>query len=122
MFNFFLPLDKHYDKGFGEVADSFYEAAESLKPLPNGYLPPHAHLPICYLYRHAIELYLKGVILIFHRHLKLAYGNNDHTTEPHVLVNSKWKPMYSTHGVVDLFEYLKGLFQSHLAYYCEKSH
>lgn len=121
MFNFFLPLDMHYDKGFGEVADSFYDAAESLTPVPDGYLPPHAHLPICYLYRHAIELYIKGAILIFHRNLKLPYGNNGHTTEPHVFVNGKWKPMYSTHGVVHLLGYLKGLFQIHLKYLNENT-
>jgi hypothetical protein len=121
VFGFFLPLDKHYDKGFGEIADSFYDAAESLKPSSDDNLPPHAHLPICYLYRHAIELYLKGTLLIFHQHLKLAYGDNDYSSEPHVLVNGKWKPMYSTHQVADLFEYVKDLFLKHMEYLNENT-
>lgn len=122
MFNFFLPLDKHYDKGFGEVADSFYDAAGTLNPSPNGYLPPHGHLPICYLYRHAVELYLKSAILIFHRRLKLPYGNNDQSTEPHVLVGDKWRSMHSTHGILVLYEYLKSLFQKHSEYLNENTH
>lgn len=53
------PLDQHFDNGFGAVADSFKEAADSLVQSTAEAQFLNSHLPISFLYRHAIELYLK---------------------------------------------------------------
>lgn len=65
------PLDNQFDDGFGLIADSFQEAAEHLEKVENKESSLHSLLPICFLYRHAIELYLKSLIVIIHRRLKI---------------------------------------------------
>lgn len=104
----FAPLDKHYDKGFGAVADSFQDAARALK---EQYTPAmlNGHLPICYLFRHSIELYLKGSIIIVHQGLKIPYGTEPCTTEPKIPVNGKPKSIYAIHDIDLLYKYLSSL-------------
>lgn len=111
-----LPLDKHFDLGFGAVADSFMNAADALNRTNSEGLSLNRHLPISFLYRHAIELYFKSAILIFHRKLNLPYGENPCDGEPCILINGKWKPMYSVHGVLPLYSYFRVLFSDHSAY------
>ncbi|RXU06233.1 hypothetical protein B1F69_00065, partial [Pseudomonas syringae] len=65
-----LPLDRHFDSGFGAVADSFRDAADALEDTPT----LNTHLPVSFLYRHAIELFLKSAIIILHRKLNIPYG------------------------------------------------
>lgn len=121
MLHLFTPLDKHYDKGFGAVADSFREAADTLCAADGGISPFHGHLPISFLYRHAIELYLKASIIIFHRHLRIPYGSNSYEGEPCVLVGNSWRPMYAEHKVETLFKYLKVLFSENKEYLAENT-
>lgn len=93
MLYLFTPIDEHFDKGFGAVADSFHEAGDALldsectKNILNG------HLPVSFLFRHAIELYLKGSILILHKHIRIPYGKYPFDEEPYVLVGEKWRKM-----------------------------
>lgn len=65
---FLLPLGRHFDGGFKATGDAFKAAAERLAETPDvmGFAS-NAHLPINYLYRHAIELYLKSMILVLTR-------------------------------------------------------
>lgn len=116
MHHLFTPLDQHFDSGFGAVADSFRHAADSL--LQSNEESPflNAHLPISFLYRHAIELYLKSAILIFHKKFKISYGRVPHDGEPHVLLDSKWKPMYSEHRIQKLYSYVRVLFSEQSEY------
>ncbi len=104
----FAPLDKQFDRGFGAVADSFNDAATELKEQHHRF-NLNGHLPICYLFRHAIELYLKGAIIIVHRILKIPYGSNPHTSEPHLPVKGKLKTIYSIHDIALLYQYLSNL-------------
>lgn len=104
----FAPLDKHYDKGFGAVADSFADAGKALKETYNrGRL--NGHLPICYLFRHSIELFLKGGIIIVHRGLKIPYGTEPCTSEPKIPVDGKLKSIYAIHDIDFLYRYFSNL-------------
>lgn len=104
------PLHEHFDLGFGSVANSFKHAADSIPHAPPENRGLNEHLPISFLYRHAIELYIKSAIIIFHKKLKLPYGEEPHTGEPYVLVGVKWKPMYQIHSLNDLYPYFRRLF------------
>jgi len=112
MYNF-APLDRHYDKGFGAMADSFLDSASELKKNHNrGKL--NGHLPICYLFRHAIELFLKGSIIIVHSSLELPYGTEPHTSEPRIPVIDKKNvvklaSIYTVHDIEVLYAYLRDL-------------
>jgi hypothetical protein len=109
----FMPMDRHLDDGFGAVADAFREVADRLvitktedtMPFGNG------HLPINFLYRHAIELYLKSMIMVVHRRLKLPTGEGPHQPNPKVQVGRQWKEIYQVHGILDLFRFFKSLVQ-----------
>lgn len=104
----FAPIDKHFDKGFGAVADSFQDAAMVLKETYNrGRL--NGHLPICYLFRHSIELFLKGSILIVHQGLKIPYGTEPCTCEPKLPIDGKLKSIYAIHDIDLLYKYLSNL-------------
>lgn len=109
-----LPLDQHFDRGFGAVADAFTDSADSLsdRPVPS----MNAHLPVSFLYRHAIELYFKSAILIFHRKFQLPFGETPHDGEPQVPVQGKWKPMYNVHQLKPLYDYFCTLFADQSAY------
>lgn len=101
-------IDLHPDKGFGITADSYYKSAEHL--FSNHFkeydFTQQAEMPQNFLYRHSIELYLKSLIIIFHRKLKLGYGTNSFDSDdPEVLIDGKWKKLYSCHYIDKLYEY-----------------
>jgi hypothetical protein len=66
-------IQLHPDKGFGITADSYYKSAEHL--MTNHFefydSTQQAEMPQNFLFRHSIELYLKSLIIIFHRELKI---------------------------------------------------
>jgi hypothetical protein len=108
------PLHKHADLGFGATADSYKDAADYLEV--NGAELAHfnGHLPINFLRRHAIELYLKSGIIIFHRVLKLPFGTKPWDSDPMVRVNgTRWRPLYKTHSIKTLHDYFSQLFIEH---------
>ncbi len=95
------------------MGDSFLSAAQELESREKETVNFHQHLPISYLYRHAIELFLKSVIVIFHRRLQLPYGSDPWDGDPMVLVRGKWERMYRTHSIRDLAAYYSQLFEDH---------
>ncbi len=105
----FMPSDKQIDQGFGVTGDAFKDAADKLaqENLKTGFVD--SHLPISFLYRHSVELYLKSIIIVLHRSLNLTYGSKPADSEPFVLIKNKWTPMYRVHSVGDLFAYFKAL-------------
>lgn len=63
------PLHAQFDSGFGATGNAFKDAAGFLdgdKEANKDNLF-NANLPVNFLYRHAIELFLKSAIVIFHR-------------------------------------------------------
>lgn len=108
MLHMFLPFDQHFDSGFGAVANSFMYSADALDDNPEG-AGLNSHLPISFLYRHGIELYLKGGIILLHRKFSLPYGDTPPDGEPSILVNQKRKPLYNVHNLAPLYTELLAL-------------
>ncbi len=108
----FTPLEHHYDKGFGAVAESFKDAGNVLKSQYNRAML-NGHLPICYLFRHSIELFLKGSIIIVHKGFKIPCGNEPFTGVPKIQKMKKGKlepqPIYNIHEIDLLYKYLSSL-------------
>ncbi|MFB9159854.1 hypothetical protein [Chromobacterium violaceum] len=111
----FTPLETHYDQGFGAVAISFVHAADVVAEPESSISSINSHLPASFLYRHAIELFLKSGIIILHRKLNIPWGSGV-SDEPQVPVAGKWKPLYSVHNLTPLYEHLAGLMQEHAEY------
>ena len=87
MYYILTPLHTHIDFGFGATGDAFKEAADKLEAsLSERRGVFNEHLPINYLRRHAVELFLKSAIVIIHRRLNLPYGEEPPTGEPRALV------------------------------------
>jgi len=117
MFHYMMtPLHQHFDLGFGSMADSFKDAAESVQHASQEERGLNEHLPVSFLYRHAIELYLKSAIIIFHRKFNIPYGTEPSTSEPHIPIGTKWKSAYQIHSLPDLYSYFCQLFSNHATY------
>ena len=67
-------------------------------------------LPLCYLHRHAIELFLKSIIFILHKKYTIAFGNNFSLERPGIKVGDKWKAMENTHNLSDLYIYFESIY------------
>ena len=106
------PLLSHFDTGFGGMGNSFKHAADLVAKLEADSPTMNSHLPASFLYRHAIELYLKSGIIIFHRKFELPWGDGTES-EPQISIAGKWKPMYSIHNLVPLHGRLLTLMQEH---------
>lgn len=113
------PLHMHIDFGFGATGEAFKHAADKLEAtLPESGERAsvfNEHLPINYLRRHAVELFLKSAIVVFHRRFRIPYGDIPATGEPSALVNGKWKPFVQLHSVKLLWVYMRALFLKHKA-------
>lgn len=107
-----LPLYLQYDSGFGAIANSFKSSADALESNPSaGGL--QSHLPISFLYRHSIELYLKSCIVIFHRRFNIAYQQTGND-EAAILVGSKPKLLKDIHALMPLYTHLKSLIDTNI--------
>jgi hypothetical protein len=106
---FITPPEKHFDAGLGSSASNFKGASESLKSSGDN---QSGDLPICYLQRHSIELYLKSLIYILHKKFNIPFGENFTLENPAILVNEKWKPLSNTHNLSDLYSYFLAVFES----------
>jgi hypothetical protein len=111
----FMPLSKQPDDGFGVVGQAFQDAADHLRTggAESGARRMHGHLPVNYLYRHAIELYLKSIIVTAHRRLRLQSGEGRYDPIPQIPDGKTSRPIYSVHGLRLLFNEMKRIFTSH---------
>jgi len=112
------PLQTHLDFGFGATAEAFKEAADRLESQISGRGSIfNEHLPINYLWRHSIELFLKSSIVIIHRKLSLSYGAQPPSGMPHAFWGGKWVPFHKLHSVKSLWSYVSTLFRDHKAFF-----
>ena len=115
----FTGLDTHIDKGFGVTADAYKKSADFLQTnnFEHFNITQQAEMPQNYLYRHSIELYLKSLIIIFHRKLNINYGNASFDSEePEILIKQKWESLFKCHNIQILYEYwLNHLFLPNIA-------
>ncbi|SDX66861.1 hypothetical protein SAMN05444064_13044 [Pseudomonas syringae] len=109
-----LPLYLQYDSGFGAIANSFKFSADVLEENPSaGGL--QSHLPISFLYRHSIELYLKSCIVIFHRRFNTDYQYTD-SGEATILVGTKPKLLKDIHTLIPLYKHLKSIIDMNIEF------
>lgn len=113
------PFDQHFDLGFGAVANSFKYAGDAVLSPQSDSPNLNKYLPASYLHRHAIELYLKSGIIIFHKKFQLPYGEEPFHSEPKVQIGVKWRRMYDVHGLLDLYRYFCVLVSDRAAYLSE---
>jgi hypothetical protein len=111
----FRPLHFHFDGGFGAVGDAFQEAALCLEGVLEENQFFNSYLPLAYLYRHAVELYLKSVIVIIHRNLKLPFGPLPSSSTPMIEMDEEWIPLGSLHSISKLYGYLQVLMDGNMA-------
>ena len=113
MFHYMMmPLDQHYDGGLGATGEAFEEAADTLTETGKGQRLVNIHLPTNFLYRHAIELFLKSMIIVLHRALRIPYGVEPSEGMPMVPVDGKWKPVYKEHRISVLWGHVVDLIRS----------
>lgn len=103
-----IGIELHPDKGFGVTADSYYESAEHL--MTNHFedydITQQAEMPQNFLFRHSIELYLKSLIIIFHRKLRINYGTVPFDSEePEIFSDGQWRKLYNSHFLDKLYNY-----------------
>jgi hypothetical protein len=107
---FLMPLDRHFDSGFGATADSFHQAAKALDTdsHKNGFGLNSSRLPVFYLYRHANELYLKSVLTILHRRFCSTFPNV-RTDFPAITVDGKPKRIFQVHSIRHLYRQFRNI-------------
>lgn len=100
-------IDDHLDFGFGITADSYYLSAEYLyKNKDEIKAFQQIEMPIDYLYRHSIELFLKSLIIIFHKQLKIPYGDEPFDSlKPMIFTDGQWRNLYTCHWIDELYNY-----------------
>lgn len=116
MFNYMLmPLEKQPDDGLGSVGRAFADAAKILleTKCEGSSAKSNIHLPINFLFRHAIELYLKSMIVLIHRRLRLKDSKGKYTCIPEIVTGKKKKGLYNVHSIRILFEEMKRLVNIH---------
>jgi hypothetical protein len=97
------PLTKHYDFGLGAMADAFEEAAECIEKVVEDKRFLNWILPVCFLRRHAIELFLKSMLFILERR----FGGASGLEEVKVSVGGKLRSLTNIHSVGGLYNGLK---------------
>jgi hypothetical protein len=110
-----MPLEQHCDDGLGATGEAFEEAAKALQAAHETTRVSHAHLPINFLYRHAVELFLKSMIVVLHRALAVPYGAEPHDGPGFVPVDDKWRPLHRVHGVAVLWRHALDLLRANAA-------
>ncbi|PBI89096.1 hypothetical protein BSF41_24670 [Flavobacterium sp. ACN2] len=111
----FTEIETHLDFGFGITGEAYYESAELLsgrkKEIQAFQL---AEMPIGFLYRHSIELFLKSLIIIFHVKLQIPYDNEPFDSKrPKIFINDSWVDLYNYHRIDELYNYWTYLLNTH---------
>lgn len=102
----FLPTEQHIDFGLGVTADSFKASALIiLEKSIEGKQTRMDQLPLCYLFRHSIELYLKSMIIVLHTGLNAPFENKSTKLDPEILLGNKVVRLFSIHSIGKLYEY-----------------
>ena len=104
---YFKPLTLQIDSGFGSTADSLYYAAQALEKnieSPHGFGIGGGKLPILYLYRHSIELYLKAVITFIYRIHPQDSSSKTDDNFPKLKSNGIDKKIFNVHSISILFD------------------
>ncbi|MFS0562765.1 hypothetical protein AB1K91_18780 [Terribacillus sp. 179-K 1B1 HS] len=114
----------HIDLGFGITAANFRQTALFLDENYNDSVYT-GEMPILYLYRHSVELFLKSLITIFHRKLELPYkeGNVAFDSEMPFIKSEKnqWREITKCHDISTLYRYYLELIEDNKDLLVEKA-
>jgi hypothetical protein len=110
---FLMPLDRHFDSGFGATADSFHDAAKALDDDAHkqGFGLNSSRLPVFYLYRHANELYLKSVLTVIHRRFSSSFPTFKKDDFPSIDVDGKAQLIFRVHSIQHLYRQFRTLLK-----------
>lgn len=111
-------IETHLDFGFGITGEAYYHSAEYLNDNKTSVKTfQQVEMPINFLYRHSIELFLKALIIIFHKRLKIPYGVEPFDSKkPMIFTEGKWKELYTCHWIDELYNYwLNELLLKHIS-------
>jgi hypothetical protein len=101
-------ISTHIDLGFGITACNFRKSALFLNENYKDSIYT-GEMPILYLFRHSVELFLKSLITIFHRELKIPYKDGELPFDseiPFIKVKAKeWKEITKCHDLSTLYTY-----------------
>jgi len=113
--DFFLPLDRQFDSGFMSTADAFHEAAKTIdKEIKcSGLGMSGSRLPVLYLFRHAIELHFKSILIILHRRFGPSYPQISRDDFPTIAIGSKRKKLFNVHSIRNLCDEFLALLKKH---------
>ncbi|HCT8477809.1 TPA: hypothetical protein OUA05_004554, partial [Enterobacter hormaechei] len=100
-----MPLHMHIDYGFGATAEQFKESADILSASES---VKDLGMPVNYLRRHAIELYLKSLIYVLHRNFKIPFSSGGTLEKPKIKVLGKDFELENIHDIRLLTIYLIG--------------
>lgn len=110
---YFQPLDEQVDYGFGVIANSYYLSAQTLMKKKNFKRNWYSHYPVNFILRHSVELYLKAIIILFHKKYRIDFDDDNYDAEPKIkLNNGKWRLMRTTHRLDELYYYFEELVSS----------
>lgn len=96
------PFDEQTDSGFCSMATAFKRAAEGLAKGDDPGTFMNGRLPICCLYRHSIELFLKSSLIVIHRVFELKDLKSKSIPEISVSAGKK-KSITASHSLTYLF-------------------
>lgn len=105
------PPSQHYDKGIGVMGWHFHNAVQKLKDNNHG-INSDGEIPVFYLQRHAIELFLKSAIFILHKKYNIEFGDGFSLSRPAIEIGDSWKAFDRTHNLSDLYTYFEELFNN----------
>jgi len=112
------PLHMHFDFGFGSTADQFKESADLLSKTA---VVKDLVMPLNYLRRHAVELYLKSLIYILHRKYDIPFSDQGDLENPLINVRGKNKLLTNLHDIGVLFSYFIKLHNSMLSKFPDRT-
>lgn len=112
-------IELHPDFGFGITGEAYYKSADFMNSHHYEFYEStqQREMPQNFLFRHSIELFLKSLIIIFHKKLKIHYDQDSFESDkPKILIGDAWRPLYSCHWIDELYEYwLKNLLTPNIA-------
>lgn len=113
----FIPLEDHPDYGYGMIGSTYAYSAQSLSSIDKFHKDWYSVMPVNYLRRHSIELFLKSGIILFHKKFSILFNGQSVDSEPHInLPNGKWMELKKTHNLSDLYAYMMTLINNNMEY------
>lgn len=122
MMYYLVPMKDQSDFGFGMMASTFLHGADKLKA-EDKFALGFEYLPICYLKRHSLELFLKSFIILLHKNYEINYGDTPFTSDKPKYQNNKgeWQDLYKEHDLSKLFQHFKSILDLHRDDVAEKT-